>query len=144
MVLGQPLEIGGPMKALKTSILIDGAISLASGGFFLGRFKVHKPRRVLVMSGESGLGTIQETAHRISSAANLNLADLNNLIWSPDLPKFGSADHMEGLEKLLRDEGVEILFLDPAYLAMPSADAGNLMAQVNYSAIGSRSASHWG
>ena len=44
-----------------------------------------------VMSGESGLGTIQETAHRISSAANLNLADLNNLIWSPDLPKFGSA-----------------------------------------------------
>ncbi len=129
MVAGQPLEIGGPMKALKTSILIDGAISLASGGFFLGRFKVNKPRRVLVMSGESGLGTIQETANRISAAANLNLADLSNLIWSPDLPKFGSADHMESLEKLLRDEGVEILFLDPAYLAMPSADAGNLMAQ---------------
>jgi hypothetical protein len=129
MVAGQPLEIGGPMKALKTSILIDGAISLASGGFFLGRFKVNRPRRVLVMSGESGLGTIQETANRISAAANLNLADLANLIWSPDLPKFGSADHMESLEKLLRDEGVEILFLDPAYLAMPSADAGNLMAQ---------------
>jgi hypothetical protein len=57
------------------------------------------------------------------------LADLGNLLWSPDIPKFNSIDHLESLEKFLRDDGVEVLFCDPAYLAMPSADAGNLMAQ---------------
>lgn len=100
MVLGQPLVIGGPMKAMKTSILIDGAVSLASGGHFLGRLKVSKPYRVLVMSGESGLATIQETATRISLAANTKLAALENLIWSPDIPKFNSGIHLEASTSL--------------------------------------------
>jgi hypothetical protein len=129
LVLGQPLEIGGPMKVLKTSILIDAAVSLASGGCFLGRLKVNREYRTLVMSGESGLGAIQETARRVSKSRGKELKDLTNLIWSPDLPKFASMDHLDALEQLLRDNGTEVLFIDPAYLAMPSADAGNLMAQ---------------
>jgi hypothetical protein len=129
MVLGQPLTIGGPMKSLKTSVLIDAAVSLAGGGFFLGRMKVNRPRRVLVMSGESGLATIQETARRICDAAGKNLAEFGNLIWSSDIPRFSRRDHLDALGKFLDDDGIEILFADPAYLAMPSADAGNLMAQ---------------
>ncbi len=129
MVVGQPLTIGGPMKVLKTSLLIDAAISLASGGYFLGRLKVNAPRRVLVMSGESGLATIQETARRISEAAGVRLADLGNLIWSPDIPKFASLGHLDALDRFLASDDIEVLFCDPAYLAMPSADAGNLMAQ---------------
>ncbi len=129
LVLGQPLTIGGPMKSLKTSILIDAAVSLASGGYFLGRLKVNQPRRVLVMSGESGLATIQETARRISDSAGVRLADLGNLIWSPDIPRFSNPTHLAALEKFLTGDAIEILFCDPAYLAMPSADAGNLMAQ---------------
>ncbi len=129
MVVGQPLTIGGPMKVLKTSLLIDAAVSLASGGYFLGRLKVNAPRRVLVMSGESGLATIQETARRISEAAGVRLADLGNLIWSPDIPKFASLGHLDALDRFLASDDIEVLFCDPAYLAMPSADAGNLMAQ---------------
>lgn len=129
MVLGQPLTIGGPMKSLKTSILIDAAVSLGIGGYFLGRLKVKRPYVTAVMSGESGLATIQETARRIADAAGWRLADLSNLIWSPDIPKFDRPDHLEALEVFLVGDGIEVLFCDPAYLAMPSADAGNLMAQ---------------
>jgi len=59
LVESQPCIIGGPKKALKTSMLIDLAIATATGGHFLGRFNVPRPRRVAVMSGESGLGLKQ-------------------------------------------------------------------------------------
>ncbi len=129
MVFGQPLLIGGPQKNLKTSILVDGGVSAASGGYFLGKFKVARPYRTMIMSAESGMASLQDIAHRVCNVAGRRLAELSNLFWSPDIPKFGSHDHMEALEKFLADNGIEVLFIDPAYLAMPSADAGNLMAQ---------------
>jgi hypothetical protein len=129
LVLAQPLIVAGPMKVLKTSFIVDAAVSLASAGYFLGRFKVNRSRRVAVMSGESGLGTLQETALRISDSAGVRLPDCGNLIWSPDIPKIADSDHLDALDRFLTGDDIEVLFLDPAYLAMPSADAGNLMAQ---------------
>lgn len=129
LVLGQPLIVAGPQKVLKTSIMVDAAISLATGGYFLGHRKVNRPYRVVAMSGESGLATLQETAHRICKAAKVELAKLDNLIWSPDLPKFGNVGHATALEKFLRADGIEMLMIDPAYLCMPGADAGNLFTQ---------------
>jgi hypothetical protein len=129
LVEGQPLIIAGPQKTLKTSFIIDAAVSLASGGYFLGRLPVERQCRVAVMTGESGLATIQETAIRICQAAGKFLEDLDNLIWSPDLPRFGDARHLVALEQFLRDDAIEVLFIDPAYLAMPGADAGNVMMQ---------------
>lgn len=129
LVAGQPLIIAGPQKTLKTSLLIDAAISLATARYFLGKLKANRQCRVAVMSGECGLATIQETARRVCDAAGQNLADLENIVWSPSIPKFGSAPHLEALDKFLADDGIEVLLVDPAYLAMPSNDAGNLMAQ---------------
>jgi len=129
MVKGQPMIIAGPQKVLKTSFIIDAAVSVATGGHFLGRLPVTRACRVAVMTGESGLATIQETAIRICAASGKFLCDLDNLIWSPDLPKFGDIFHLEALEKFLVDDAIEVLFIDPAYLCMPSSDAGNLMAQ---------------
>lgn len=129
LVAGQPLIIAGPQKSLKTSLLIDAAVSLEGGGCFLGRLPVSRPRRVAVMTGESGLAAIQETAKRICDAAGRRLEDCDQLIWSPDIPKFGKAEHLDALERFLAADAIEVLFVDPAYLAMPSADAGNLMAQ---------------
>jgi len=127
---GQPLLIVGQQKVLKTSLgIIDAAVSLASGGYFLGKFRVNRPCRVAVMSGESGLATIQETAKRVCAAAGQWLDELDNLIWTPDLPKFGDPAHLDALARFIDGDGIEVLFIDPAYLAMPGADAGNLMIQ---------------
>jgi len=125
----QPLIIAGPQKTLKTSFIIDAAVTLAAGGCFLGKLRASRQCRVAVMTGESGLGAIQETARRVCIAAGKHLCDLDNLFWTPDLPKFGSPDHLEALEDFLTADAIEVLFIDPAYLAMPGADAGNLMLQ---------------
>ncbi len=129
MVEGQPLIIAGPQKVLKTSMMIDAVISLAIGGYFFGKLKVKRPYRVAVMSGESGLATLQETAQRICKAAKVNLSAMDNLIWSPDLPKFGNGRHITALEKFLQADAIEVLIVDPAYLCMSGADAGNLFIQ---------------
>ena len=81
--------MGGGKKCLKTSLILDMGIALAIGGFFLGKFKVNRTCKVAVMTGESGLATIQETCRRICDAAGHKLANIQNLIFSEDLPRFG-------------------------------------------------------
>ena len=79
---GQPCILAGGKKCLKTSLLIDLGISLAMGGCFLGKLRVNRAARVGIMSGESGLATIQETARRIAAAAGYRLADIGGLVFS--------------------------------------------------------------
>lgn len=129
MVAGQPMVVSGSKKTLKTSLMIDMGITLATRGFFLGKLPASRPCRVAIMTGESGLSTIQETARRIAKAARHELKKIDNLIWSPDLPKFGDLKHMDSLGEFLTADAIEVVMIDPAYLCMPSADAGNLMAQ---------------
>ncbi len=129
LVEGQPLIVAGPQKSLKTSTLIDASVALAIGGYFLGRLRVTRPYRTLLMSGESGLATLKETAERICVTAKTELAKLDNLIWSPDLPKFGDPTHATALRAVLKANSVEMLVVEPAYLCMPGGDAGNLFTQ---------------
>lgn len=129
LVAGQPCIVAGGKKCLKTSLIVDMGISLAVGGFFLGKLKVNRACRVGIMTGESGLATIQETARRICYAAGRNLADIGGLIFSEDLPRFGSLEHEDALRRFIMDDELEVLVIDPAYLCLPGADAGNLFAQ---------------
>lgn len=129
LVAGQPLIVAGPQKTLKTSLLIDAAVSLASGERMLGRLSVAEPVRVAVMTGESGLSTIQETATRVAASKGLALAGIENLLWSPQVPRFADIHHRDAVSELLDTHRVDVLIIDPAYLAMPGADAGNLIVQ---------------
>ena len=129
LVAGQPCIVAGGKKCLKTSLLLDMGISLAMGGFFLGKLKVNRACRVGIMTGESGLATIQETARRICRAAGYNLSDVGGLVFSEDLPRFGSLDHEDALRRFVMDDELEVVVIDPAYLCLPGADAGNLFAQ---------------
>lgn len=120
LTAGQPCIFAGGKKCLKTSLLVALAIALATARPFLGFFDVPRAARVLMMSGESGLATIQETARRIAHSMDLQLAEIGNLIFSPSLPRFGDALHRQALEKMLTDDEIEVLILDPAYLCLPT------------------------
>lgn len=135
LVAQQPGLLCGGKKSLKTTIAVDLAISLSigpaadtefgggRGAHFLGYWPVARKCRVALMSGESGMGTLQETAVRIASAAGRHLADLDYFLVTDKLPQFGNIEHLIGIERFIVDYGVEVLIIDPAYLAIPTDGA---------------------
>jgi hypothetical protein len=129
LVARQPCVLGGPKKALKTSLLVDLAVSLATAKPFLGRFSVNRPCEVIVFSGESGMATLQETAGRVCEAKGVQLTAIENLNWSEFLPRFNNRKHLNALEAIVKQKKCEVIIIDPAYLCMPGADANNVQSQ---------------
>ena len=126
----QPCVVAGPHKSLKTTLLVDLAISLAAGVPFLRHFPVTTKCRVGLMSGESGMATIQEIANRVAKSARLELAGIDGLVFSPTLPQLGELDHMDALRRFIFDDELTVVLLDPTYLCMPVAadKGGNIFA----------------
>src|SRR5262249_29799038 len=119
LVRGQPGVIGGPKKVLKSGIAIDLAISLATGTPLLGfeRFAVPKAVRVLVLNGESGNSTVQETAVRIARQQGIDPLTLD-VIWGDELPQLANPQHLADLEGTLAEQKVQVVVVDPAYLCL--------------------------
>ncbi|MCP4549674.1 MAG: AAA family ATPase [bacterium] len=126
LAANQPCILAGPKKAGKTSLAIDLGVALSVGGFFLGKFKVPTATRTAIMSGESGMATIQDTIRRVADAADRFPADLDNLLITEALPIIGEPDDMFALEKFLTGNEILALMIDCSYLAMPGDDTGNL------------------
>jgi hypothetical protein len=131
LIEGQPGGFFGGSKMLKTTLALDAGISVASGTNFLGCdfFRVPRDRRVMIMSAESGLKALQGTARRIANARDLELAGLQNLLWSDRVPFLGNDVDPRLLGEQIKEHGVELLFLDPAYQMLDPRDSGNLFAQ---------------
>lgn len=127
---GQPCVWAGPKKSLKTSTLIDAAISLASGTPFLGEFAAGPPVRVALISGESGEAAIQDCARRVALARSVQLPDLaDRLLWGFQLPALSNPSHLAALRQTIIDHGIEVLIIDPLYLClMAGSPAGGLSA----------------
>jgi hypothetical protein len=121
LVKGQPCICAGPQKVLKTTMLLEMALRLAAGADFLGR--PCQKSRVLFMSGESGMPTLAETAKRIW-ATILPTPESYCFVLSPELPRFDGP--LDSLRNLIEENQIEVLVIDPAYLAMSGADAGNM------------------
>ncbi len=137
LILGQTAMFGGPKKSLKTSLLVDLAISLGASRAttqpvdyrFLGHFHVPQQRRVLIVSGESGDWTLRETAIRVARAKNASLCDVA-VRWAFELPRLSRQEHLDALADHIREHGSELVILDPMYLALlagnPYAKASNM------------------
>jgi len=115
------LIVGGPDKSLKTGLLMDLCLSLASGTNFLGsdQFSVPTPVKTCIMSVESGEGTLKSLARRISRARKVHVEDIGEmLIVNRELPIVEKDWHMWELARYIKDEGIEVLVIDPAYLVL--------------------------
>jgi replicative DNA helicase len=129
VVKDQPGTWAGPIKSMKTSTLVDGAVSIATQTPFLGEFHVPQRRRVAVLSGESGEPTLQEIGRRVCKARGLELEDLKDwLHWGFDLPQLSDPDHVEALQQALKDHGIEVLAYDPLYLGLLGANPDGISA----------------
>lgn len=117
LVDNQPAVVGAPKKSMKTSIMVDLAISQATGTPFLGAFEVMRPRRVAIVSGESGEHTLQEIARRVCAPRGVDLAD-TNILWHFTLPQLATPGDVQALQRGLQDHGAEVLILDPLYLCL--------------------------
>ena len=127
LVEGQPCIVAGKQKTLKTSVLVDLSVSLVVAHKFLGVFNVPEARRVGFVSCESGLGTLQETFRRVCIARGCVLSDLTGLVVSDTIPRLDDPACIAALEAFCTENELGVLILDPAYLMLSGADAGNLM-----------------
>jgi len=131
LVPRQPTVIGGPKKSLKTSLVVDMALSLGTGTPFLSHFLVPSSKRVAILSGESGEATLQRMAQRVCAAKRVALKTCA-VWWSSYLPRFCEKRRYQELGDYLRDEGIEVAFVDPLYLCLfggiDAASASNLYA----------------
>lgn len=123
-VAGQPLIIGGGKKNLKTNSLLDFGVSLTTGSPFLNHFQVNRRTSVLIMTGESGEATVNETLKRIARAKWVELND--DLMVSHDLPRIEDPSHIRAFKQVLKAYRPEVVVLDPAYLMMTGDDAQSI------------------
>lgn len=123
LVADQMGVIGGPSKSLKTSILIDLAISLASGNAFLGRFPVPEPLPVALISGESGRAVIQANAKQVCLAKGIPYEAAAGVSWGFGLPALTNPEHLAVLRRAIRDRGLKVAMIDPLYMSLL---AGNI------------------
>jgi AAA domain len=119
LVKGQPGVLGGVKKTLKSGVGIDLAISLDTATPFLGfeRFAVPRRANVLLLNGESGNATVQETAVRIAQARGIDPRSLR-ITWGADLPQLSNPEHLRDLADIIAERSIEVLLIDPAYLCL--------------------------
>lgn len=118
LVAGQPAIVGGAKKTLKTTLVLDLAVSIAAGQNFLGNFAVPNQRRVGLLSGESGEATLQETFIRICKAKNIPDPKRVDVQFGFRLPQLSKTDDLQQLQELIRERGLGVVIIDPLYLCL--------------------------
>lgn len=117
MVRNQPYFFAGPRKTLKTSIMADLAVSVASGTPFLGKFTTYQALPVLIISGESGEGTLQELLRRICRHRGVSLSTLPITLMF-DMPRLTDPADVEYLKSVIEATGAKLMQMDPLYPAL--------------------------
>jgi hypothetical protein len=117
LVAGQPFFLGGKKKVLKTAVLCDLAVSLATATPFLGHFNVPKPRHVAFFSAESGRQDIQNRIKAIRQTKRTNQS-LRDLFLSFDRPKLSDQEDLSRIRDFITAHSIVIVIVDPLYLTL--------------------------
>ncbi|GAB4146541.1 MAG: hypothetical protein Tsb009_19250 [Planctomycetaceae bacterium] len=123
---GIPSIMAGSFKTLKTSVGLDLAISIATASPFLGTFEVRKQAKVAILNGESGMKNLQNLAVRICDSKGWFLGALKDrLLISDNLPNLADGRDMAELRRFVEKNKIELLVVDPVYLAMRGVQAND-------------------
>ena len=123
----QFMVVAAPEKCCKTSIMVDMAISLASNTPFLSHFDVNGPRRVMMLSGESGLATLKDTAMRVCESRGISMLAAADIRWGVEMLQVTNKGQRRRLAGGLKRHRPEVLMIDPAYLALTTNDPYSLI-----------------
>lgn len=124
MTANQPFMIAGPKKCLKTALLCDMAISLATGDSFLGQFKVPTPVSVGFISAESGDDELLDRCNDICKSKNIRPDELANIHISFQCPKLSLEEDLAGIGLFIKENRIKALIIDPVYLTLLGGDGG--------------------
>lgn len=136
IVRDETLFVAGPMKALKSGVALDLAISLAlpatwgNGARFLDHFTCEPARHVLLFSVESGqwptLNRIDQivaskpaglpVGSRHNQTSEANPADRLNLTCYFDPPRLSLKEDQIIVRREIRNHRAEVVIFDPFYL----------------------------
>lgn len=123
----QPAVMAGPSKSLKTSVLVDLAVSVATATPHLGKWRVGQRARVAMVSGESGGYALQETFFRVMRAKELPEDACDDwLKWEFSLPTFADKIDTAAFAARLAALECELVIIDPFYLTLGAVDAKNM------------------
>src|SRR5262245_54977200 len=123
LLADQPAVVAGPIKAMKTSIAVDLALSLGTGSDFLGHFPVTRRVPVAVFSSQGGEAALQETARRIATSKRVKLKKAD-VLWTAKLPRLARQADLDWLHAFLREHVIKVVILDPAHRALFGEGSG--------------------
>ena len=121
LVEGSPMIVGGPKKALKTSVLLDLAVSLGigEGAMFLNhhRFRVEKRGAVGMYSGESNAPTVAMTVRNILASKNRKPGEVAVYLQFAT-PKLSDDGDIAAVTAFIRKRNLKVIIFDPAYTSL--------------------------
>ena len=122
LVANQPAVLAAPKKGMKTSFMVDFAVSLASGTPFLGHFDIPEAMPVMLLSGESGGFVIKDTVRRVCRAKGIEIRSMEGRFFVGfQLPQLSIPEQLAELARVIRENGIKVVIIDPLYLCLIGA-----------------------
>lgn len=124
----QPTIFGAKQKSLKTTLLTDLAVSLASGFPWLGKFNIPKRRRILFVTGEASEASAIRKVRRAAECRNLRREDFTDSlrIEAITFPTLPSSEDCHAVGDAVKKYGIEVVLLDPLYMGLQGLNTANL------------------
>src|SRR5262249_52279062 len=112
----QPFLIGGKDKCLKTGLVVDMAVSLATGTPFLGKFAC-KPTSVAFISAESGKNNLRRRFRAVLTSKGLTVSeDLVKVSFAR--PQLSSPEDLAKIGEVIDRYRSKVVIIDPMYLTL--------------------------
>lgn len=122
--------VAGEPKSFKSTLVMDMALSVASGAPFLGKYPVEETGKVLYIQNENAHWIMKDRFEKMLANKGLvgkvhRSKDKLNVEFPPEVPFYminqqsfmlSDPDHQEYLEETIKEMRPELIVLDPLYL----------------------------